>query len=30
LTRDSAVADDPAQENEMTAHTFQMRGDLLH
>ena len=30
LTRDSAGADDPAQENEMTAHTFQMRGDLLH
>lgn len=29
LTRHSAAADENAKENEMTAHTFQMRGDML-
>jgi PilZ domain len=28
--RDSAVSDDRTEENEMTAHTFQMRSDLTH
>jgi hypothetical protein len=30
LTRNPVVHDESTQENEMTAHTFQMRGDLLH
>jgi hypothetical protein len=30
ITRDPVVRDENTQENEMTAHTFQMRSDLLH
>jgi hypothetical protein len=29
-TRDPAVRDENLPENEMTAHTFQMRSDLSH
>ncbi|HEV7551209.1 MAG TPA: PilZ domain-containing protein [Candidatus Angelobacter sp.] len=30
ITRDSIAQDEQSVENEMTAHTFQMRSDLLH
>jgi PilZ domain len=30
ITRDPIVPGENTQENEMTAHTFQMRSDLLH
>jgi PilZ domain len=30
ITRDPVMADEKRPENEMTAHTFQMRSDVLH
>jgi hypothetical protein len=30
ITRDPVMADERCPENEMTAHTFQMRSDVLH